>query len=221
MAKSKCPICNKKIGKRSCKIEDRIICPVCCAKMRDEEKCLGCKYFENSVEHEAVKKEKATSKIGTIFGSPEMQKSIMEASIDLMNNHPEKGKLYDKDAEAFTNDSYALFNTEEFKDFKFEEKEIKHIILKLGEPGTDQEWFFTQEGTDYFTKATEMIVDEVKYKSFSQALFRIFIKYYTIKDIDKSWIILGTINRLMEGEYVLPFTTLMFFRGLAEYRANN
>ncbi|MBN1969004.1 MAG: hypothetical protein JXR48_18865 [Candidatus Delongbacteria bacterium] len=219
MAKGKCPVCNARMGKRVCSLKDNtMICPVCCAKLRDETTCFECKYFEKSTIHDHNKQLKATSKISSVFGSPEMQKSIMEASIDLMNNHPDKGKLYDKDAELFREDSYNFFNTPEFEGFEFNEKDIKKVFAKFGKREFTQEWFFSEEGTEYFTKSTEFIVDELKFRSFSQDLFRIFLKYYTQRKTDESWIILGTINRLMEGEFVIPFTTLMFFRGLSKYK---
>jgi len=216
--KNACTFCNAKSGKRFCALKEGLICSVCCAKNRDESTCQGCSYFGTSQEFENKKNEKATSKLSSVFGSPQMQKEIMEASIDLMNNHNAKGKEYDSDPDLYQNDAFTLFNTDEYSEFEFSEKEIKHIIIALGEPGADQSWFFSEEGRAYYLKAVEMTMNEVRFRTFSQQIFRIFLKYYHEKNIDTAWILLATMNRLMEGEFVLPFTILMFFRGLAKHR---
>ena len=217
--KVKCVICNAKPGKRSCQIKDKaLICPVCCAKTRNIEECDGCKYFEISEEFKNKKVEKATSKVGSIFGSPQLQKTIMEASIDLMNNNPVIGKEYDEDPEKFKADSYEFFNTDEFKDFFFEEEEILRIIKEMGEPKDEEGWFHTEEGTAYYAGAVKFSMSETRFRVFSQKLFKIFIRYYQSRKIKQSWILLSTVNRLMEGEFVIPFTNLMFFRGISKWK---
>lgn len=216
--KNTCTFCNTKPGKRFCTLKESMVCPVCCAKNRDEATCMGCSYYDESLGFENKKNEKATSKLSSVFGSPQMQKSIMEASIDLMNNHGAKGKEYDSNPDQYQSDAFNHFNTEEYNEFEFSEKEIKHIILEQGEPSLEQSWFFSEEGRLYYSQAVEKTMNEVRFRSFSQQLFKNFLKYYMDKNIDTSWIILATMNRLMEGEFVLPFTILMFFRGLAKYR---
>ena len=218
MAKKKCAFCNAKTGKRFCLIKEELICPVCCAKNRAKETCRTCKYFEQTKEFENKKTEKATSRIGSVFGSPQNQKMIMEASIDLMNNQGEIGKQLESDAEGTKNKSFNFYNSEEFEDFYFTYDEIDDIIAAQGEPGTEQSWFFSEEGEKYYSEAVNSVMSETKFKSFSQKLFKIFTKYYNKKDIDTSWLLLNTLNRLMEGDFETPFTILMFFRGLARFR---
>ena len=54
MAKVKCSFCNAKAGKRVCKLKDgSLICPVCCAKNRNEE-CTDCKYYQASEDFTVV-----------------------------------------------------------------------------------------------------------------------------------------------------------------------
>ena len=222
MAKIKCVICGIRSGKRKCMLQDgALICPVCCATSRDEEHCRGCNYFDSSEKFDQKKNKKATSKLSSLFGSPQLQKSIMEASIDLMNNHPEQGKVYDKDADKFLQDSFAFFFTDEYKDFSFSEKEIKHIILELGEPKAEEGWFHTEAGKEYYVKAVNMTISETRFRTFSQKLFKSFLKYYDKKDIKNAWLILSTMNRLMEGEFLVPFTILMFFRGISKWKMEN
>lgn len=216
--KNACNFCTTKTGKRFCTLKEGMVCPTCCAKNRDEATCMGCSYFDEAQGFESRKNEKATSKLSSVFGTPQMQKAIMEASIDLMNNHGEKGKEYDSNPDLYQSDAFTHFNTEEYNEFEFSEKEIKHIILTQGEPGADQSWFFSEEGRSYYLKAVETTMNEVRFRTFSQQLFRIFLKYYMEKNTETSWVILATMNRLMENEFVLPFTILMFFRGLAKYR---
>lgn len=218
MAKVKCTICNTKLGKRFCLLNDSLICPVCCAKQRDEDKCVDCKYFEQTAKFETEKAEKQSLNLTSLFGSPQNQKTIMEASIDLMNNKAELGKELEKDTEKFQSMAFNFYNTEEFADYKFEIDEIKYIIKKLGEPNLDEEWFHTEEGREYYTKGVELIMNEIRFRKFSQQLFKVFLKYYRKKDYENAWVMLTTVNRMMEGEFVLPFTILMFFRGFADYR---
>ena len=218
MAKAKCSICNVKLGKRKCLITNTLICPVCCAKTRDEDKCGDCKYFEQTVKFETKKAEKQAMNLSSLFGSPQNQKTIMEASIDLMNNKAEIGKELEKDTDKFQEKAFAFYTSEEFSEYKFEIDEIKYIIKKLGEPEDNEEWFHSEAGTEYYTKAVEMIMNEIRFRKFSQSLFKIFLKYYRKNDFETAWLLLTTVNRMMEGEFTLPFTTLMFFKGLADYR---
>lgn len=55
MAKPKCEICNDKRSKRKCSItEGQLICPTCCADLRNEA-CEGCRYYQAAARYEASK----------------------------------------------------------------------------------------------------------------------------------------------------------------------
>ncbi len=57
---AKCKICNQKKAKRVCVIKDEsMICPVCCAKIRENGKCpSSCRYYSEAMKFEEVKHEK-------------------------------------------------------------------------------------------------------------------------------------------------------------------
>ncbi|MBU0992384.1 MAG: hypothetical protein KJ737_07805 [Proteobacteria bacterium] len=44
---AKCPICNSRKGKRKCKINDNLICSLCCGESRSIENCEGCSFFKD------------------------------------------------------------------------------------------------------------------------------------------------------------------------------
>jgi hypothetical protein len=218
MAKDKCINCNAKPGKRKCPVKGgELICPVCCATIRNED-CGDCQYYLVSEEFKQKKLEKETATPSSYFGSPVMQKSVMEASMDLMNSHSQTGKEYDQNADRFINESFEFFNTEEFNEFSFSDDEIKAIIKEFGEPGSAEGWFHTEEGTKYYDNAVTYIMSDRRFREFSKTLMAIFLKYYRKQEIDKAWLILSTSNRLMEGQFVVPFTILMFFRGISKWK---
>jgi hypothetical protein len=218
MAKEKCINCSAKPGKRKCMVRGgELICPVCCATIRDEN-CEGCQYYEISVNFQAKKIEKETASVGSYFGSPAMQKSIMEASMDMMNTHASIGSAYDKDPDKFVAESFEFFNSDEFAEFTFTADEISAVRKDLGDPKDEEGWFHTPEGTEYYTKAVSLIVDDRKFREFSKNLMAVFLKYYRKNDFGKAWLILSTSNRLMEAEFVIPFTILMFFRGISRWK---
>jgi hypothetical protein len=218
MAKEKCINCSAKPGKRKCMVRGgELICPVCCATVRDEN-CEGCQYYEISANFQAKKIEKETASAGSYFGSPVMQKSIMEASMDMMNTHAAIGAVYDKEPEKFVSDSFEFFNSDEFSDFTFSDDEIKEIIKAQGEPGNEPDWFHTEEGTDYYTKAVSLVMNDRRFREFSKTIMAVFLKYYRKNDFEKAWLILSTSNRLMEGDFAVPFTILMFFRGISRWK---
>ncbi|MFO7810949.1 MAG: hypothetical protein R6V47_06220 [Candidatus Delongbacteria bacterium] len=219
MAKVKCSICNAKQGKRKCPLKnDSLICPVCCAKMRDED-CGSCRYFLASEEFKAKKSEKSSfSSPGSYFGSPVQQKTIMEASMDLMNSHAAIGSAYDKDTERFIAESFEFFNSEEFSEFTFSDEETDLIIKEFGEPSETKDWFHTEEGTKYYSNAVSLIMSDDRFRTFSKKLMSIFLKYYRRKDYNKAWLILSATNRIMESDFVTPFTILMFFRGISRWK---
>lgn len=218
MAKDKCINCSAKPGKRKCLVKNgELVCPVCCAKIRNDE-CGECQYYQISESFQIKKQEKETTSAASYFGSPVMQKSIMESSMALMNSHPKVGAEYDKDPDKFINDGFEFFSTEEFNEFSFTVEEINLIIKNLGEPKDEEGWFHTQEGTEYYDKAVSLIMNDRKFREFSKALMAIFLKYYRKQDIGKAWLLLSTSNRLMESQYVLPFTIMMFFRGISRWK---
>ncbi|MBU4485969.1 MAG: hypothetical protein KKD38_03500 [Candidatus Delongbacteria bacterium] len=218
MAKDKCINCNAKPGKRRCLIKNmEQICPVCCAKIRNED-CSECQYYQISESFHIKKQEKGTSSASSYFGSPVMQKSIMEASMDLMNSHSKIGSEFDNNPDKFINESFEFFNTEEFSEFSFSDEEIDLIIKKYGEPVSEDGWFHTEDGTNYYNNAVLFIMNDRRYREFSKKIMTIFLKYYTKQEIDKAWLILSTSNRLMEAQFVLPFTILMFFRGISRWK---
>jgi hypothetical protein len=218
MAKDKCSNCNSKPGKRKCLLKNgEMICPVCCATIRNDE-CGECQYYQVSEAFQIKKQEKETATPSSYFGSPVMQKSVMEASMDMMNAHSKVGSEYDKDPDKFVNESFEFFNTEEFQEFTFTDEEIRHIIKEYGEPGTEEGWFHTEEGTAYYNNAVQSIMNDRKFREFSKTLMAVFLKYYRKQEINKAWLILSTSNRLMEAQYVLPFTILMFFRGISKWK---
>ena len=220
MAKDKCANCSAKPGKRKCLIKNgELICPVCCATMRNDD-CSECQYFQVSAEFHQKKLEKETATPSSYFGSPVMQKSVMEASMDLMNAHSQTGKVYDQDPDKFINESFEFFNTEEFSEFSFTDDETIAIIKEFGEPGSQEGWFHTEEGTKYYDSAVSYIMSDRRFREFSKTLMSIFLKYYRKQEIDKAWLILSTSNRLMESQFVLPFTILMFFRGISRWKLN-
>ncbi|HQO09612.1 MAG TPA: hypothetical protein PLK90_05725 [Clostridiales bacterium] len=218
MAKDKCINCNAKPGKRKCIIKGgELICPVCCATIRNED-CGECQYYQVSAEFQQKKLEKETATPSSYFGSPVMQKSVMEASMDLMNSYAQTGKEYDQNADKFINESFEFFNTDEFNEFFFSDDEIKLIIKEFGEPGSIEGWFHTEEGTKYYDNAVTLIMSDRRFREFSKTLMVVFLKYYRKKEIDKAWLILSTSNRIMEGQFVVPFTILMFFRGISRWK---
>ncbi|MBN2858374.1 MAG: hypothetical protein JXN63_08230 [Candidatus Delongbacteria bacterium] len=218
MAKIKCVNCSSKPGKRKCLINNgELICPVCCATIRDE-KCMECSYYQESAEFAARKQEKEVSSAGSYFGSPAMQKSIMEASMDLMNTHASVGGEYDKDPDKFIADSFEFFNTDEFSEFTFTDEEIDQIMKEFGEPKDEEGWFHTEEGTMYYSSAVSLIINDKRFREFSKQLMNIFLKYYRRQDFKNAWLILSTTNRIMESDYVIPFTILMFFRGISRWK---
>ena len=219
MAKIKCVNCKSKPGKRKCLLNNgELICPVCCATIRNDG-CSECGYYQESAEFASKKLEKESNNSpGSYFGSPAMQKSIMEASMDLMNAHASAGAEYDKDPDKFINDSFEFFNTDEFSEFTFSDEEIDQIIKEYGEPKQEEGWFHTEEGTSYYSAAVAYIMNDKRFKDFSRSLMNIFLKYYRKNDINKAWLILSTTNRLMESDYLIPFTILMFFRGISRWK---
>jgi hypothetical protein len=219
MAKIKCVNCSSKPGKRKCLINNgELICPVCCATIRDD-KCMECGYYQESAEFAARKQEKESSSTpASYFGSPAMQKSIMEASMDLMNTHASVGGEYDKDPDKFIADSFEFFNTDEFSEFSFTDEEIDQIMKEYGEPKDEEGWFHTEEGTMYYSSAVSLIMNDKRFREFSKQLMNIFLKYYRKQDFKNAWLILSTTNRIMESDYVIPFTILMFFRGISRWK---
>ncbi len=218
MAKEKCINCNAKPGKRKClKKDGSLICPVCCATIRNEE-CAECGYYQASAEFEQKKQEKESTSSGSYFGSPAMQKSIMEASMDLMNSQAAVGTAYDKDPDKFLSDSFTFFSTEEFSEFAFTDEEIDMIIKELGEPSATEGWFHTEEGTDYYSKAVGMIMSDKKFREFSKTMMAVFLKYYRKNEFGKAWLLLSNANRIMEGDFVVPFSVMMFFRGISRWK---
>jgi len=74
MAKEKCVNCGSKPGKRKCLINNgALICPVCCATIRNED-CAECVFYQTSAEFTQKKQEKESTSAGSYFGSPAMQK---------------------------------------------------------------------------------------------------------------------------------------------------
>jgi len=45
---AKCSICNSRKGKRKCKTIKNLICSLCCGETRDNEKCFGCSFYNDS-----------------------------------------------------------------------------------------------------------------------------------------------------------------------------
>lgn len=218
MAKVKCAICNAKAGKRICKLKDgALICPVCCAKNRNEE-CTDCQYYQASEAFSVKKQETAKVSVGSYFGSPAMQKTIMEASMDLMGPHSAIGKKFDDEPEYFSSESFTFFSGEEFNEFSFSDDEIVEIIKAQGEPETTEGWFHTEPGVEYYSNAVNMTMNDDRFKEFSKRLMNIMLKYYRAKDYQKAWLILSTTNRLMEGDFNIPFTALMFFKGISKWK---
>ncbi len=219
MPKIKCFNCSSKPGKRKCIINSsNLICPVCCATIRDD-KCMECSYYQESAEFAAKKQEReGSSSPGSYFGSPAIQKSIMEASMDLMNTHASAGAEYEKDPEKFTNDSFQFFNTGEFAEFSFSDDEIDLIIKEYGEPNDEEGWFHTDQGTVYYSNAVSLIMSDKRFREFSKPLMNIFLKYYRKREYAEAWLILSTTNRIMEGDFIVPFTMLMFFRGISRWK---
>lgn len=217
MAGVKCNFCNAKKGKRKCLIKNgELICPVCCAKNRNEEQCSECPYFEKS--QDFTQKKKAENKPGSIFGSPTMQKAVMETSLALMNQHASDGADYEKDKDLLVKDSYALFSTEDFNDYILSDEDIDEVIKKFGKPSEEEGFFHTPEGQEYFTKATEYIVTEDKFREFSQPLFRKYIQFYQQGKYKEAWVIMSNVNDLMDGNFVQPFTIMMFLRGISRWK---
>jgi len=142
----------------------------------------------------------------------------MEISMDLMGPHAEIGKKYDNDVELFNNDSFTFFSTEEFNEFSFTDDEIAEIIKSQGEPESVEGWFHTDKGTEYYTNAVSLIMNDNRFKEFSKKLMNIMLKYYRAKNYEKAWLILSTTNRLMEGDFNIPFTALMFFKGISRWK---
>ncbi|MBN2789823.1 MAG: hypothetical protein JXR69_06515 [Candidatus Delongbacteria bacterium] len=218
MAKVKCSFCDAKAGKRICKLKNgALICPVCCAKNRNEE-CIDCTYYQVSEAFTQKKQETVKESVGSYFGSPAMQKTIMEASMDLMGPHAAIGKKYDEDPDLFNSESFNFFSTDEFNEFSFTDDEIAEIIKSQGEPEATEGWFHTEAGVEYYTGAVNLIMNNNRFKVFSKRLMAIFLKYYRAKDIEKAWLILSTTNRLMEGDFTVPFTVLMFFKAISRWK---
>ena len=218
MPKIKCVNCSSKPGKRKCIINSgELICPVCCATIRDD-KCNECTYYLESAEFAAKKQEKEVASAGSYFGSPVMQKSIMEASMELMNSHSDLGAAYDSDPLKFSKDCYEFFNTDEFSEYSFYDDEIDQIIKEYGEPKDEEGWFHTDEGTAYYSNAVSLIMSDKRFREFSKSLMNVFLKYYRRKEYDKAWLILSTTNRIMEGDFLVPFAILMFFRGISRWK---
>ena len=218
MAKVKCSFCNAKAGKRVCKLKDgSLICPVCCAKNRNQE-CTDCQYYQASEAFSTKKQDREKVSVGSYFGSPALQKTIMEASMDLMGPHAEIGKKFDEDPELFSNESFTFFSGEEFNEFSFSDGEIAEIIKAHGEPETTEGWFHTEPGVEYYSNAVNMTMNDNRFKLFSKRLMNIFLKYYRMKDFHNAWLILSTTNRLMEGDFNTPFTALMFFKAISRWK---
>lgn len=218
MAKVKCSFCDAKAGKRICKLKNgELICPVCCAKNRSAE-CTDCQYHQASEAFSIKKQETVKESVGSYFGSPAMQKTIMEASMDLMGPHAAIGKKFDEDPDLFSSESFSFFSTDEFNEFSFNDDEIAEIIKAEGEPEPVEGWFHTEPGVEYYTKAVNMTMSDNRFKEFSKRLMAIFLKYYRAKDYNKAWLILTSTNKLMEGDFLIPFTVLMFFKGISKWK---
>ncbi|MDD3045779.1 MAG: hypothetical protein PHF33_10015 [Candidatus Delongbacteria bacterium] len=218
MAKEKCVNCSSKPGKRKCLINNgALICPVCCATIRNEN-CAECVFYQTSAEFAQKKQEKENTSAGSYFGSPAMQKSIMEASMGLMNTHAAVGQEYDKDPDKFMADSFNFFSTEEFSEFTFTDEETDNIIKELGEPVSQEGWFHTEEGTEYYKNAVLLIMNDKRFREFSKQMMAIFLKYYRKNEFDKAWLLLSNANRIMESDFVVPFSVMMFFRGISRWK---
>ena len=76
--KQKCIICSNAKGKRGCLLKDMtLICPRCCAEIRNSE-CEGCSYYKDSQKF-AIEKAKKSPKHFTIPIAPEVDDEIDRA----------------------------------------------------------------------------------------------------------------------------------------------
>jgi len=85
MKKVKCSICNTKRAKRECSIKDTMICPLCCAKIRNESECSECIHFQNAREYNTFKE------IGNDYIAFEENKEIEDA-VDKLLSALEQGE---------------------------------------------------------------------------------------------------------------------------------
>jgi len=115
-------------------------------------------------------------------------------------------------------DSLNFFSTEEFSEFTFTDEETDDIIKELGEPVSQEGWFHTEEGTEYYKNAVLLIMNDKRFRELSKQLMAIFLKYYRKNEFDKAWLILSNANRIMESDFVVPFSIMMFFRGISRWK---
>lgn len=102
MKKVKCNICKNKRAKRKCTKVESMICPLCCADIRDEELCSECSYFKTAQNYNKSKQNNKNHFIIKI--DEEIEKAVDDALIlverrqiqkgrdllsKLMNKHPE------------------------------------------------------------------------------------------------------------------------------------
>lgn len=90
--KKKCVLCMKVKGKRICKAkESSIICPRCCAEIRDDE-CTGCTYYAQAEQY--AKKQAKDKKIKhfTAEINPEAEEDVSKALELIENGNMQQGE---------------------------------------------------------------------------------------------------------------------------------
>lgn len=82
MKNGKCPICEKRKGKRSCPRQDGLlICGPCCAENRDEASCAGCGHYAQAQAYHASRSTRRGPPDGhyIIEISPEVEEAVNKA----------------------------------------------------------------------------------------------------------------------------------------------
>jgi hypothetical protein len=79
MTKTKCPVCLKEHGRRSCQLrEGALICSKCCAEMRNPD-CAGCPYYAEAEKYAAQKIKKSDFRHFTVRIDPGVDEAVDHA----------------------------------------------------------------------------------------------------------------------------------------------
>lgn len=154
---AKCPICNASKAKRYCQAEGTSICPLCCGKTRNFEKCGDCKYYVHP-----ISKRKYSDipfiPVLDMASSPSAQHvaQVVESCLFDMSQKS-KEEFWDSDA----NEILKLF----FSEYYFKDKEI---IFSSKEQAKNYKSFikairsFLKQNSDFVIKVCATVQRSIK-----------------------------------------------------------
>ena len=93
---AKCSICNRRKGKRKCKVDKTMVCSLCCGQSREPAKCTGCSFYKDVLASRNYRKI-PYYEVGQMAKSADLQnKSEMIESLFCRIDLDNQGRLTDK-----------------------------------------------------------------------------------------------------------------------------